>query len=788
MMLRLLRDPHPLMIVALALAGALVSWRAMTHWTPDAAVDIPRRGQVLERAFEDAEKLGYRVGDRLSLSLSAGSRVISSLNDQQILVENEPDIALRRRLRRAAPPIRLGVRFFDAIGPEEMANTLLLEYGGDAELVAAAFAPDIFSIVGNLSPTSRTAPAKFADQVAEMLLGRKPPKPEETRQGDTMERVYRLGDEEPGAYVSISASVRWLAHRQPFAMPMLSYSAQRFASVAERIRFYGLIVAGLLALGVLLWRLTRRRAGFGRGYVLAGVLGLSFLPALHFLSEPHIPLWVWLYYILSQLGVYLVWTAGEAELREVHAGATEHYDRLLSRLPTAATGHELLAGFALGWVVCAIRSSGGALASLFGGGYNNVMTILPDQWTFGSPLSQGLALAAGTSVLAGFGKRMWGRPGAALGIVLNAACWSQAIWVVPMGWSLLLGLLASLVSTWVLWRYGLLALAVTCMTAFAFPTAWVGWSAFPVQATITVVASLPILAPLAGLVLAWRAPQRRDNDAIAPSWVSDLRKSVRLDAEVELLREMQLLLLPPESLGRVAGAEIAWNMTPADTVGGDFLDVVEDSAGRLWITVADVAGHGIGCSILTAYTKAAVVEHASAEATPATALAGIRSLFARLRGPATSPVNRSHRRMVTLLLVLWDPARRELSVASAGHLPLLVASGDGVRELGCPGPPLGVDLKSDDEDERLHCPDPAVLVGYSDGVVESVSPSGELFGYERWPKALAELTDKDPRAVLEELLGDVECHRAGGAPGDDVTAVVVRLPPDINVQAMNNAL
>ena len=101
------------------------------------------------------------------------------------------------------------------------------------------------------------------------------------------------------------------------------------------------------------------------------------------------------------------------------------------------------------------------------------------------------------------------------------------------------------------------------------------------QTTITFVASLPILLPLAGLVLAWRAPERRDGDVIAPTWVSDLRRSTRLNAEVELLREMQLSLLPADSLERVAGAEIAWAMTPADAVNKNYLNILKNTTNHL---------------------------------------------------------------------------------------------------------------------------------------------------------------------------------------------------------------
>ncbi len=220
-------------------------------------------------------------------------------------------------------------------------------------------------------------------------------------------------------------------------------------------------------------------------------------------------------------------------------------------------------------------------------------------------------------------------------------------------------------------------------------------------------------------------------------------------------------------------------MNPADTVGGDFLEVTEDGSGRLWVAVADVAGHGISCSVLTAYTKAAVVAHAVAGATPAGALPKIRKMFARLT-PGTAGATPGRRRnMVTLLLAVWDPAQRELTVATAGHPPLLLDDGESVREVGAPSRPLGVELGGDDREVRVACPGAATLVAYSDGAVEATSPAGEAFGYRRWPELLPGLAGRDATAILDALLAAVDAHRAGKPADDDLTAVVVKLPADL---------
>jgi sigma-B regulation protein RsbU (phosphoserine phosphatase) len=273
-----------------------------------------------------------------------------------------------------------------------------------------------------------------------------------------------------------------------------------------------------------------------------------------------------------------------------------------------------------------------------------------------------------------------------------------------------------------------------------------------------------------GVVLWRRAPEHGPLEKVTPSYVSALERDARLAGEVEALREFQLLLLPrAATTSELSQADVAWRMIPADTVGGDFLDLIEDDNGRLWIAVADAAGHGISCSVLTAFTKAAVTEHVGAETSPAEALSGIRRLFRRLH---------TRRTMVTLLLAVWDPRSRRLTVANAGHPPLLFWDGHEVSELGHPGSPLGTTLKGDaDREETVEVPIGAVVVGYSDGVPEANAPSGETYGYEAWPAMLGEIAPEGLNAsgILEELLAGVTRHRAGQQAEDDLTAVVLRL-------------
>lgn len=750
---------------ALALAGLLATAWGVGSEAPDALLRLATEEQVLARVLEDVEHLGCRVSASPSLQVSAGHRLMSTAGEVQAVVEQVPDLAERRRLLARVPPVRLSARYYQAVGPEGNGGSLLLEYDGEGSLLAVAFG------LGATQPAGLEVPfdMQYADFLAELLLGVPPPPPQTSQQPGQYELVYQTAPGEPSVYVFLGPGM-WLAHLQPASELVISGGSMNFLTwhPLRQGQVVTLVLTGLLALGLLLWRLPRQRAGFNQGHVVMTLLLLGLVPVIkHYYSgDPRLLALLWLYLLLNQVAVWLGWAAAEAELREVRPRALEPWDRVLCGRPLARTGGDLLRGLACGAALSGWLAGSGALARLWGGGYSSFLVILPDYWSLPTGLNWGLALTAITTLLVAFGWRLGGRPGAILGALLSATGWAQVVPVAPVGVAFGVAVVTALAAGWLVWHRGLLTLSVAAVTALSLPTAWVGWSLRPWLVEAAIISSLPLLLLPAAVLLLRFAPRHGDARAVAPAYVSQLEHQVKLQAQVDLLRDLQFSLLPPGRPPMPVGLEVAWRMVPADVVGGDFFDLVEDQDGRLWLAMADVAGHGVSCSVLTAFTKAAVAEHAVAGRGPAEALANMRRLFRRLR---------TSRTLVTLLLAVWDPASRELKVSTAGHPPLLVWDGRRVREVGTPTSPLGTQLASREHEECLPCQEGSVLVAYTDGVAEALSVGGEPFTYDRWPKRLPELVGESAQRILETLLEEVDEHRGGRPAADDVTALVLKM-------------
>jgi sigma-B regulation protein RsbU (phosphoserine phosphatase) len=131
---------------------------------------------------------------------------------------------------------------------------------------------------------------------------------------------------------------------------------------------------------------------------------------------------------------------------------------------------------------------------------------------------------------------------------------------------------------------------------------------------------------------------------------------------------------------------------------------------------------------------------------------------------------------VTLFLLRLDPGTRSLLYASAGHCPgyVLDCQGRTKAVLASTGCPLGLDLANEFPTGPPTTLEPGeLLVLFTDGIDEAVSPARELFGVERLLGLVRAHQREAPEAILDALF-----HAVGDFSGhplhDDITAVIVK--------------
>src|SRR5207253_2377861 len=106
---------------------------------------------------------------------------------------------------------------------------------------------------------------------------------------------------------------------------------------------------------------------------------------------------------------------------------------------------------------------------------------------------------------------------------------------------------------------------------------------------------------------------------------------------------------------------------PANTVGGDFYDILPLDDGRVVVAVGDVAGKGSPAALLMALLLAMMRTLVDERLEPAALITRLNVQVSR-HAPAT--------RFITLFYAVFQPATGELIYVNAGHTPPLVLRND----------------------------------------------------------------------------------------------------------------
>ena len=241
-----------------------------------------------------------------------------------------------------------------------------------------------------------------------------------------------------------------------------------------------------------------------------------------------------------------------------------------------------------------------------------------------------------------------------------------------------------------------------------------------------------------------------------------------LKGELEVAREIQLAMLPSGTY-TANDIEICGATRPANTVGGDFYDVLPLPDGRIVIAVGDVAGKGSPAALLMALLLAMLRTLVDEELEP-------RALVERLNSQIWrhSPASR----FITIFYAVYTPATGVLTYVNAGQNPPLIRHSDGTFErLGGTGVALGMFDRSTygSVDTRI---DPGeILILYSDGITEAENPSGQPLE-EPGLQAIVETYRADTPAQLGlHILREVERYAQASRFTDDLTILILKRKP-----------
>jgi sigma-B regulation protein RsbU (phosphoserine phosphatase) len=249
-------------------------------------------------------------------------------------------------------------------------------------------------------------------------------------------------------------------------------------------------------------------------------------------------------------------------------------------------------------------------------------------------------------------------------------------------------------------------------------------------------------------------------------------ENLRMEAELDVGRQLQQMLLPPAAeIEQIEDIDIAGFMKPADEIGGDYYDILQHN-GHVKIGIGDVTGHGLESGIVMLMVQTAI----------RTLLIHNEKDPARLIDVVNQTLYHNMQRMKidkNLSLTLLDYQPGQIRV-SGQHEKLIIVRGEGdvtFEETFDLGFPLGLEENIiqfvDELTIDLNPGDGVVL--YSDGITEAEDENREFYGPERlgqlisqtWPNASAE-------AVKQAIIDDVMQHIGEQKIYDDLTLIVLK--------------
>lgn len=240
-------------------------------------------------------------------------------------------------------------------------------------------------------------------------------------------------------------------------------------------------------------------------------------------------------------------------------------------------------------------------------------------------------------------------------------------------------------------------------------------------------------------------------------------------AQMLKARRIQQALLP--SRERLSALGVAHTYLPAEEVGGDFFELKPLDDGTLWLCIGDVAGHGVPAAMGAAMLAALFSNLNLSNAAPGQILTQINRSFHALTLDG---------QFATMLLVEVDEAAGFLRYANAGHETAYVLPPTphkaGIKQLTATGLVLGIDPDAVVDTAELAIAGDEILLMFSDGVPESISPQGRLLGRAAIVDLLSEAgRGSSAQAAVDQLVRRCAQHRAGHPEQDDLTVAAVAI-------------
>ena len=241
----------------------------------------------------------------------------------------------------------------------------------------------------------------------------------------------------------------------------------------------------------------------------------------------------------------------------------------------------------------------------------------------------------------------------------------------------------------------------------------------------------------------------------------------RMESELRIARDIQMSMVPC-MFPVYPGLDMYASMRPAREVGGDLYGYLL-AGNKLYFALGDVSGKGVPASLFMAQATRLFQTLAKQGMMPA-------EICTRINDALSGEDNEGNM-FVTMFLGLVDLETGRLWFCNAGHNPPVLGGGEHGGDFICmlPNAPIGVLPGLEFQGEEIESIKGRPLFVYTDGLNEAENPAHEQFGDDRLLRFLRNCSLESARQVIETITEDVEKHRNGAEPNDDLTMMCLNI-------------
>lgn len=244
----------------------------------------------------------------------------------------------------------------------------------------------------------------------------------------------------------------------------------------------------------------------------------------------------------------------------------------------------------------------------------------------------------------------------------------------------------------------------------------------------------------------------------------------RIGAELNVAIQIQADMLPNifPAFPEHDEFDIYATMVPAKEVGGDFYDMFMVDESHLAIVMADVSGKGVPAALFMVIAKTLIKNHALNKESPSQIFTNVNKQLCENNEVGMS---------VTGWMGIMDIFTGHMDYVNAGHnYPLIIRKDGSVEWIKSrPGFVLASMEGVHYRQNELLLEEGDMIYLYTDGVIEALDISQELFGDERLERVLSaeDIKVMKPEMLLGRVAEELKLFAGEAEQADDITMLAL---------------